>query len=106
MNRAARLIKGLPRREKVTPALIDSHLLPVKARIVYKICFMTYQALQFQKPKYITYLLSGFHLDRSMTLRHSVECHRLNESRYNLDIVFRAFATCAPRLYNKLPENI
>ncbi len=74
-NRAARFVKGLPRRERITPALIDLHRLPVKARIVYKICPMTYEDLQFKKPKYINDLLSGFHLDTSMTLRHSVDRH-------------------------------
>ncbi|XP_068240806.1 uncharacterized protein [Palaemon carinicauda] len=105
-NRAARLIKGLPRRERITPALIDLHWLPIKARIIYKICLMTYQALHFERPKYMNNLLSAFHLDTSMILRHSVDRHRLIEPRCNSDIGFRAFATCAPRLYNMLPENI
>lgn len=45
INRAARLIKGLPVRVSITPALIDLHWLPVKARIIYKLCVMLYQAL-------------------------------------------------------------
>ncbi len=106
MNRAARLIESLPRREGITLALIDLQWLPVKARNVYKICLMTSQALQFEKLKYINDLLKSFHLDTSMTLRHNVDRHRLNEPRCNLDISFRAFAACAPRLCNKLPENI
>ena len=37
-NRTARLIKGLSPRERITPALIELHWLPVKARIVFKMC--------------------------------------------------------------------
>ena len=35
-NRAARLIKKIPLRERITPALIELHWLPMKARIIYK----------------------------------------------------------------------
>ena len=45
MNRAARLVKGVHIRKSITPALVELHWLPIKARIVHKICVMTYQAL-------------------------------------------------------------
>ena len=106
MNRAARLVKGLPLRERITPALIDLHWLPIKARIVFKICVLTYQALKFGKPEYIRHLLEDFHVDTTLVLRHSAECHRLNEPRCNLKLGFRAFEKSAPRLYNKLPEHV
>ncbi|XP_076031803.1 uncharacterized protein LOC143019719 [Oratosquilla oratoria] len=102
MNRATRLSS----RERVTPILIDLHWLPIKARLVYKICVMAYQALNSGRPKYIRDLLEDFHIDSDMLLRHSVMPHRLHEPRYNLEIGFRAFENCAPRLYNKLPLNL
>ncbi len=52
-NKAARLITGIPRRERITPQLIRLHWLPVKARIFYKICVMTYQALHTGKQGYL-----------------------------------------------------
>ena len=106
MNRAARLIKGLSPRERITPILIDLHWLPIKARIIYKICVMTYQAIKFEKPKYMRELLRGFQLQTSMFLRHSADPHRLDEPRSNLEIGTRGFMRCAPRLYNRLPEDI
>ena len=39
----------------------------------------------------------------AMSLRHSVEQYRLYEPRVNLELGFRAFEKCAPRLYNDLP---
>lgn len=106
MNRAARLIKGLPVRASITPALIDLHWLPVKARIIYKVCVMVYQALNPGKPKYMRDLLVDFQVDTSMTLRHGNMLHQLNEPRCNHEFGFRAFEKSAPRLYNKLPINV
>ena len=42
-NRAARLTKKIPLRKRITPALIELHWLPMKARIL-KICLLTYKA--------------------------------------------------------------
>ena len=44
-NRAARLIVGTAPRERITPVLIDLHWLPIKARIMFKICVLTYRIL-------------------------------------------------------------
>ena len=52
-NRAARLIKGVRMRERITPALVELHWLPIKARIEYKICLLTYKALKYGEPKYL-----------------------------------------------------
>ena len=49
-NRAARLIAGTAPRERITPVLIDLHWLPIKARIFFKICVLTYTALNTGKP--------------------------------------------------------
>ena len=106
MNRAARLVKGVHIRESITPALVELHWLPIKARLVHKICVMTYQALNCGKPKYIRELLDDFSVNTEMTLRHSDVLHRLNEPRCNYELGFRAFKNCAPRLYNKLPESV
>ena len=59
-NRAARLIKGLSPRERITPTLIELHWLPVKARIVFKMCVLTYQALNSGKPGYLRNTFKSF----------------------------------------------
>ena len=103
INRAARLIKGLPSHERITPVLIELHWLPIKARIIYKICTLTYQVLKCGEPKYLKDHLHDFYVDTSMVLRHNDDQNRLVEPRSNTNLGFRAFARCAPRLYNKLP---
>ena len=106
MNRAARLIKGISPRERITPVLIDLHWLPIKARIEYKIAVMSHQALHSGKPEHINNMLKKFHQDTAMELRHDADPHRLLEPRSNSNMGFRAFERCAPRIYNKLPSDV
>ena len=105
-NRAARLIKKIPLRERITPALIELHWLPMKARIIYKICLLTYKALKFGEPKYLYEYLVPFELETSVTVRHASDRHRLFEPRTNRCSGERSFQYSAPRLYNKLPMEI
>ena len=105
-NRAARLIKKIPLRERITPALIELHWLPMKARIIYKICLLTYKALKFGEPKYLYEYLVPFELETSVTVRHASDRHRLFEPRTNRSSGERSFQYSAPRLYNKLPMEI
>ena len=53
LNRAARLIFNLPPRVPTTSSLIELHWLPLKARIEFKICLITFKALKFNQPSYI-----------------------------------------------------
>ena len=102
-NRAARPIKKIPLRERIAPALIELHWLPMKARIIYKTCLLTYRALKFGEPKYLNEYLVPFELETSGTVRHANDRHRLFEPRTIRSSGERSFQYSAPRLYNKLP---
>ena len=102
-NRAARLIKGLAPRERITPALIELHWLPVKARIIFKMCVLAYQALSLERPRYLRNKLTSFQPDTVVDLRHSDDPYRLEEPRSRSNIGTRAFERSAPRLFNNLP---
>ncbi len=95
-----------PPGKRITPSLIDLHWLPVKARTEYKIAAMSHQALLSGKPQYLRNTLKGFHRDTTMELRHDTDLHRLLEPRSNSNMGFRAFERCAPRIYNKLANDI
>ena len=58
LNRAARLIFNFPPRVPTTSSLIELHWLPLKARIKFRICLITFKALKFNQPSYIRELLS------------------------------------------------
>ena len=99
-NKAARLIKKFPLRERITPALIELLWLPMKARIIYKICLFTYKTLKFGEPKYLNEYLVPFGLETSVAVRHANDRHRLFEPRTIRSIGERSFQYSAPRLSN------
>ena len=76
MNKAARVIKRLPSHVRITPTLIDLHWLPVKARIKYKICVLTYQAIKTGKPEYLRIMLQNYELETNMVVRHAADGYR------------------------------
>ena len=106
INRAARLIKGIPPRERITPVLVGLHWLPIKARIIFKICVMTHQALRTGCPPYLRELLIVMQPSEGTNTRRTLDGVTLFEPRCSMNYGFRAFRSAAPRLYNKLPLDI
>ena len=107
-NRAARLIKGLKTRDRITPTLIDLHWLPVKARIEFKICLLTYKALKYGEPKYLRDCLIPYveATSANVMIRHAGDPHRLFEVGVNRMVGDRTFRYAAPRLFNRLPSEV
>ena len=105
-NSAARLITRTGQRERITPALIELHWLPIKARIEFKILTLTFKALKNNEPKYLKKMLDIFEPGANVTTRQAEEFNRLHEPRTNSNYGERAFRYHAPRLFNKIPEEI
>ena len=108
VNRTARLIFGVPPRTPTTPYLIELHWLPVKARIEFKLCLVTFKVLKFGEPKYLADLLRHPPARPGVAVRHDGDPLRLAEPRaYQQSSFFeRSFAYMAPRLYNRLPLSV
>ena len=51
------LLYGLRARDHVTAAAIELHLLPIEARIQYKICSLVHLSLNGKAPSYVSSLL-------------------------------------------------
>ena len=60
LNAAVRFIYNAGRRVEARPLLIRAHILPVRYRIIYKVCLLTYKALHGEAPDYITSLLKKY----------------------------------------------
>ena len=105
LNRAARLIFNLPPRVPTTSSLIKLHWLPLKARIEFKTCLITFKALKFN---HIRELLSFSSHESTLGLRSAGDPYRLHEPRVIRERGFanRSFPYIAPRLYNNLPITI
>ena len=84
------------------------HWLPVKARVEFKICLITFRALKFNQPLYIRELLSLAPVEPVMSLRSSDDPYHLCEPRAVGEGNFanHSFSYVAPRLYNKLPLSL
>ena len=72
---AVRIIHKLPHREEnnhisITQLMKELHWLPIKERIIYKICLMTHNALHFETPSYLYELIEI--IDQTRSLR---PCH-------------------------------
>ena len=108
LNRAARLIFSLPPRVPTTPFLMELHWLPVKARIEFKLCLITYKAVNFGEPGYLAALLSPLTTGSEIALRSSDDPYRLEEPRAVQERLYacRSFYYTAPRVYNRLPVQI
>jgi hypothetical protein len=103
-NTAARLVTLTKKRSHITPTLIDLHWLPVKERIEFKILLLVFKCLQGLAPTYLSDLLHDYKSQR--TGLRSANLHLLNEPRSHNSFGDRAFAICAPRLWNQLPLHI
>ena len=91
MNKAARLIHGIGLADRVTPCLIALHWLPIKARLIYKVCCIVKNTLLTQQPAYLK-----VHL---IPTRNRLQVPRIYTSYGR-----RMYQYYAPFLYNSLPR--
>ena len=104
-NCAARMVLRKSRRDSASGLLRSLHLLPVKARIEYKICCLCYQVLYTSNaPLYLKHILKLYTPSRLLRSRKS---RQLFVPRYVLDNYGkRSFSIFGPKLWNSLPLHI
>ena len=93
--------------QHITPTLKKLHWLPIKQRIDYKICLLTYKTLTYQQPTYLYNSLSF--------PSHSVSTRSSDSLVLSIPIIpiipvrsslgKRAFSVIGPRLWNSLPPD-
>ena len=91
-----------------TSSLIELHWLPLKARIEFKICLITFKALKFNQSSYIRELLSFSSHESTLGVRSADDLSHLHEPRAIGERGFanHSFYCIAQHLYNKLPITI
>ena len=103
-NYAARIIFNKPRREHVTPLLLELHWLPVSARIDYKIAMLIFKSLNNLAPPYIKALTEPYIPIRP--LRSGSKNLLVNKVCHYKTVGERSFSFYAPFLWNKLPQHL
>ena len=99
-NACARVILIRPKRDHVTPMLLELHWLPVKCRITFKTLLLTFKCLHGLAPTYLSALLSPYCPTRSL---RSSDQLLLNQPTSRTKLGERSFSCAAPRAWNQLP---
>ena len=85
------------------PLLRFLHWLPVKYRVHFKICLLTYTALHEEQPVYLRSLIAISLPSRSLRSNRGIT---LSIPRIKTNTGARAFSSCAPSLWNNLPLSV
>jgi exonuclease III len=103
-NNAARVIVQIHRSEHITPVLQTLHWLPVEKRVIYKILSIAHKALHNKGPAYLNSLVHMYTPKRPLRSGnlYLLDCTVKVHKKYGS----RAFAVCAPNLWNCLPVSI
>jgi len=102
-NAVARTVMTTSKREHIAPVLAELHLLPVAARIDFKIAIVTFNLLTTEQPSYLRELLQLHQPSQSL---RSSNHNLLNIPRPRTAFVQRSFSHAAPRVWNSLPHTI
>ena len=103
-NSLSRVVSRSSRLQTHTSTLIRKlHWLPVSERIKYKIAMLTFKALHFSKPSYLTELLHPYHPSRKL---RSSDTNLLVIPDIRTSIGRRSFSFAAPTVWNSLPQSL
>ena len=89
-------------RNHLLPTLKKLHWLPIKQRIDYKICLLTYKTLTNQQP---TYLYNSLSFPSHSVSTRSSDSLVLSIPYVRSSLGKRAFSVIGPRLWNSLPSD-
>ena len=103
LNRLARIVTKSPPFTRSVPLLLSLHWLPVKYRVHFKICLLTYKALHEEQPVYLRSLIAISLPSRSLRSNRGIT---LSIPRIKTNTGVRAFSSCAPSLWNNLPLSV
>ena len=103
LNRLAHVVTKSPSFTGSVPLLRSLHWLPVKYRVHFKICLLTYKALHEEQPVYLRSLIAISLPSRSLRSNRGIT---LSVPRIKTNTGARAFRSCAPSLWNNLPLSV
>ena len=102
-NCLARVVCKASRFSRSKRLLNFLHWLPVKYRIRFKLCTITFKAFLFHQPTYIFNYLVPLQNSRLLTSSNTI---MLSVPRFRTKWGSRAFAVAAPSTWNSLPVNL
>ena len=100
-NSLARVITNTSKYQHITPILKKLHWLPIKQRINYKLCLLTYKTLTNQQP---TYLYNSLSFPSHSVSTRSSDSLVLSIPYVRSSLGKRAFSVIGPRLWEFTPS--
>jgi hypothetical protein len=104
-NTAARLVCKLRKYERITPAFITLHWLPVRYRIIFKVVLLVHKGIHGKAPLYIKEMLVMKSNPRYDT-RSNDACILTIPKHRSSTLGARAFAVQGPKQWNDLPTDL
>ena len=105
-NAAARLVAGTGTRDHITPVLRSLHWLPIKFRIIYKLCVLMHLVRVGRSPAYLSDMMTPVaDLPGRERLRSS-SSFQYELPRLKLKFGERSFSFSGPKAWNSLPSNL
>ena len=105
-NAAARLIFDLRPRDHITSCLLQLHWLPIKFRIIYKLCILMYSVRVGNCPQYLTDMVQPLSSQPRRSGLRSSDSSNFAKPRLRTKFGERAFSFSGPHAWNTLPESI
>ena len=103
---AARLIFGLKRFDRITPALMDLHWLPYPQRITYKLCMIMFKCLRGSAPAYLADYCTSTSLVPGRSALRSAAHGDIVVPSHRTEWGLRSFAVAGPSSWNALPVDL
>ena len=103
LNRLARVVTKSPPFTRSVPLLRSLHWLPVKYRVHFEICLLTYKAFHEEQPVHLRSLIATSLPSRSLRSNRGIT---LSIPRIKTNTGARAFSSCSPSLWNNLPLSV
>ena len=103
LNRLGRVVAKSPPFTRSVSLLRSLEWLPVKYRVHFKICLLTYTALHEEQPVYCRSLIATSLPSCSLMSNRGIT---LSVPRNKTNTGARAFSSCAPSLWNNLPLSV
>ena len=105
-NAAVRIVKGLSPRDHITEARRKLHWLPIKYRVIYKLCILMHMVHIGCGPGYISELVSATSAHPGWSRLRSSVRNRYEIPTIHHKIGERAFSYVGPAAWNILPTTL
>ena len=98
-NAVCRMVCRQNKFSLITPFLHKLHWLPIHYHILFKYNLLTYKAIHYSQPRYLSSLIRQHDLTRG-------NCLSISSSKPNKRSELHSFIVAAPTEWNKLPQVI